>query len=184
MVYKLYVDRNENFACELSVKNASIKGSIARLVLESDSGLNLVFKGNIENGKCNIPVRRLKGLLEENSKGKMSLEVIIEDTFFQPWTSEFLVEEHTSVKVKIEEQKIQSKPIVTVSVPTTKTPSNKLHQGTFELLTICERFKITKKSIAKKSNDFRQILKEYFISNTEYNENRKEILNQLSLVLK
>lgn len=183
MAYKLYVDRNENFACEVSVKNASLKGSIARLVVESDSGINLVFNGKIENGKCNIPVRRLKGLLEENSTGKMSLEIIIEDTFFKPWVSEFLVEEHTSVKVKIEEQKSQFKPVVMVNV---KTPSAtpKLHQGTFELLTICERFKITRKSIVKKSNDFRQILKEYFISNVEYNENRKEILNQLSLVLK
>src|SRR4051812_25552733 len=100
MSYKLYTDKNENFECEVSVKNASTKGSIARLIIESE-GVSLIFNGKIQGEKCVIPVRRLKGLMDENVRGKMHLEVIVEDTYFKPWESEFIVEEHTSVKVKI-----------------------------------------------------------------------------------
>jgi hypothetical protein len=114
-MYKIYTDRNENFQCEVSVKNASLKNSIARLIVESNEGPTLVFNGKIEGEKCIIPIKRLKGLLDEGSTGNVSLEVIVEDTFFKPWSDTFLVEEHTSVKVRVSENKQSSnKPIVKV----------------------------------------------------------------------
>ena len=60
MPYKLYLDKNELFECDIQIKNASLKNSMARLVVESAEGINLVFNGKIENGKCNVPIRRLK----------------------------------------------------------------------------------------------------------------------------
>jgi hypothetical protein len=116
MSYTLYTDKNENFSAEVSVKNASLKNSIARLIVESDN-LNLVFKGHIEDGKCIIPIKKLKGVLDENTKGKIHLEIIIEDVYFKPWESDFVVEEHTSMKVVVQEQKQpSSKPMVEVKV--------------------------------------------------------------------
>jgi hypothetical protein len=120
-MYKLYTDKNENFIADVSVKNASLKNSIARLVVETPQ-VNLVFKGTIEEQKCVIPIKKLKGLLEENANGKMYLEIIVEDVYFKPWESEFVVEEHTSMKVVVQEQKEEtSKPIVEVKV-TEKEP--------------------------------------------------------------
>lgn len=84
MPYKLYTDKQEVFECEVAVKNASLKNSVARLVVESEN-LDLVFKGKINDGKCIVPIRKLKGILDENTKGNMSLEVIVEDTYFKPW---------------------------------------------------------------------------------------------------
>lgn len=182
-MYKLYTDKNENLECEVSVKNASLKDSIARLMVESEDGLIIAFNGTIKDGKCNVPIRRLKGLLPENSKGNMTLELIVEDTYFKPWKSEFTVEEHTSVKVKVNEQRISSKPIVEVKM--LKTPS--LHTGACELAILCEKFNITKKNIASKVStrkDLKQVIKEYFSSNREYNNNKDEILEQLAVILK
>jgi hypothetical protein len=128
--YKLFTDRNENFTAEVSVKNASLKNSIARLIVESD-GINLVFNGNINDGKCTIPIKKLRGIMEENTLGKMHLEIIVEGVYFKPWESDFMVEEHTSMKVIVQEQKeIDTKPLVEVKVAepetqghTTSTPN-------------------------------------------------------------
>lgn len=182
-MYRLYTDKNENLECEVSVKNASLKDSVARLMVESEDGLIIAFNGTIKDGKCNVPIRRLKGLLPENSKGNMTLELIVEDTYFKPWKSEFTVEEHTSVKVKVNEQRSSSKPIVEVKM--LKTPL--LHTGACELAILCEKFNITRKNITSKAStrkDFKQVIKEYFSSNKEYNNNKDEIMEQLAVILK
>lgn len=129
--YKLYTDKNESFTADVSVKNASLKNSVARLIVESDDNVNLVFNGTIVDGKCTIPIKRLKGLLDENTHGKMHLEIIVEDVYFKPWESDFSVEEHTSMKVMVQEQKEDTrKPLIEVKVDdptkqgrTTATPN-------------------------------------------------------------
>jgi hypothetical protein len=147
MSYKLFIDKNENFVCEVAVKNASLKGSLARLVVESHDGTTLMFHGKIDGGKCTVPIKRLKGLLEESTTGKLSLEVIVEDTYFRPWESEFVVESHTSVKVNLTENTLPSKPIVQVRVP---QPKVSLHPCTVELYSLCEKFGVTKKTLTTK----------------------------------
>lgn len=187
-MYKLYVDKNETFECEVAVKNASLKGSMARLVVESAEGVNLVFNGTINNGKCNVPIRRLKGLLDESSKGKMALEIIVEDVYFKPWESDFTVEQHTSVQVKVNEQKQPSrKPIVEVKVPSkgknmTKAKGNLI--PIYELSKLCERFKINKQTLPSRKNDFRQLVNEYFNANPEYRRHKTTILSGLKHFLK
>lgn len=84
MAYTLYTDRNEEFVCEIAVKNASLKNAFARMVVEAGD-LTLMFPGQLKDGKCHVPIRRLKNLLEENATGNMHLEVVVEDTYFKPW---------------------------------------------------------------------------------------------------
>ncbi len=178
MSYKIYTDKNENFECEVSVKNASLKNSIARLVVESDNGTSLIFNGKLTGEKCVIPIKRLRGLLDENSRGNMHLEVIVEDTYFKPWTSDFIVEEHTSVKVKVNEHKVSStKPIVQAKVPTKKERNINIFVPKKEIAMLCEQFGIGKNNFRKKQKDFIQILKEYFKLNPEYNNHSRTILS-------
>lgn len=191
MPFKLYVDKNEDFECEVSVKNASLKNSIARLVVESHDGLNLIFKGRIEDGKCIIPIKRLKGLLDENSRGNMHLEMVVEDTYFKPWEEDFIVEEHTSVKVKVSEQKSSpsNKPILEVKIanPIIKPPvkqQNSFAAPSTEIAAICKRFGIGKNNVMTRKADFAQILKEYFKSNPEYNKHAGAILIEIRNFLK
>jgi hypothetical protein len=199
MSYKIYTDKNENFECEVSVKNASLKGSIARLIVESKDGPTLVFNGKLEGEKCVIPIKRLRGILDENARGNMHLEVIVEDTYFKPWESDFVVEEHTSVKVKVNEQKQSSnKPMVEIKTPSVKIqkqtesikPSaiKKKNVNIFvpkkEIATICEMFGIKKNNFNNKQKDFVQIIKEYFKTNPEYNNDVRPILSGLEDFLK
>ncbi len=182
MSYKLYTDKNENFECEVSVKNASLKDSIARLVVESNTGTSLIFTGKIEKNKCVIPIRRLSGILDENSSGKMHLEVILEDTYFKPWQSEFVVEKYISVKVIVNEQKKPSVQVNTKSILITTPPLVESKKGINvftpkkEITSICERFGITNETFQKRRGDFIQILKEYFRENPEYINHKKVIL--------
>tara|TARA_Y100000593_G_C4302540_1_gene334128 strand:+ start:1776 stop:2324 length:549 start_codon:yes stop_codon:yes gene_type:complete len=108
MSYKLYTDKQENFECQIYLEGTSLSKAKARLIVESGD-LNLMFNGKIDkNGKCQVPIKKLRGLLDENANGNIKLEVIAEDTYFQPWQSEFTVDTAKKIKVEIKEQK-QSK---------------------------------------------------------------------------
>jgi hypothetical protein len=185
-MYTLYTDKTELFECDVSVKNASLKNSVARLVVESDD-IDLVFKGKINDGKCTVPIRKLKGILDENSKGNMSLEVIVEDTYFKPWSDSFVVEEHTSIKVAVKEQKQTSnKPILEVKV---KNPVSshiqKISVPVQEIVSICKIFEINSKNFkTSKRNDFKQLVKEYFKENKEFQKKMNPILNEVVSILK
>ncbi len=183
--YTLYTDRNENFECEVAVKNASLKGSSARLIVESGEGVNYVFEGNINGPKCTIPVRRLKGLLEETTRGKMYLEIIVEDTVFRPWKSDYLVESHTEVNVRLNENVSSNKPIVDVKVPLKENKKGiNMWIPLKEISTICEAFNITRKTLNSRKKDLIQILREYFEANPEFVLYKQPILHGLKTVLK
>jgi hypothetical protein len=113
-MYKLFTDKTELFECNIKLEGASLKNSQARLIIESED-INLLFKGQITpEGKCIIPIKKLKGLLEGNTKGEIKLEVIAEDTYFTPWKSEFLVEASRKLTVEV---KSQDADIITESAP-------------------------------------------------------------------
>ena len=126
-MYKLYTDKNENFECKLKLEGASLKKAFARIILESED-MNLVFKGTIDtNGKCSIPIKKMKGLLDESTKGEMKLEVVAEDVYFQPWQSEFIIETAKKLSVEITSQQTgtSSKPKITISEVSKNLPKPK-----------------------------------------------------------
>ena len=106
-MYKLFTDKPEIFECNIKIDGASLANSQARLIIESEH-VNILFKGSIdENGKCKIPIKKLKGLLSESAKGEIKLEVIAEDTYFLPWKSEFSVDASKKVTVEVKSQDAQ-----------------------------------------------------------------------------
>ena len=114
-MYKLFTDKAELFECSISLQGASLKKSKARLVVETQD-YSLLFDGTIsKGGKCEIPIRKLKGLIDENTKGNIRLEVIAEDTYFTPWESDFEVEASKKVTVEVKSQQTK-KPIVETKV--------------------------------------------------------------------
>ena len=114
-MYKLFTDKSELFECNISLQGASLKKSKARLVVET-SDYSLLFKGEISSkGKCEIPIRKLKGLIDENTTGNIRLEVIAEDTFFTPWESDFEVDVSKKVTVEVKSQQTK-KPILETKV--------------------------------------------------------------------
>ena len=118
-MYKLFTDKTEIFECNVQIEGASLDKSIARIVVESEE-LNLMFNGTIDkDGKCQIPIKKLRGILGENIKGNLKLEVIAEDAYFVPWSSAFTVEAAKKVTVEVKSQNantiVESAPKVAVT---------------------------------------------------------------------
>ena len=103
-MYKLFTDKPEVFECNIKLEGASLKNSQARLIIETED-VNLLFNGTItSDGKCTIPIKKLRGLLESNTEGQIKLEVIAEDTYFTPWKSSFQVEASRKLTVEVKSQ--------------------------------------------------------------------------------
>lgn len=103
-MYKLYTDKPELFECDVKITGARLSDSMARLVVET-SDYSILFNGKIDSGgKCEIPIRKLRGLIDEDTKGTIRLEIIAEDTYFTPWTSDFEVEASKQVTVEVRSQ--------------------------------------------------------------------------------
>ena len=62
-MYKLFTDKAELFECDIKIEGASLSNSKARLVVETND-YSLMFNGKISSqGKCEIPIKKLKGLI-------------------------------------------------------------------------------------------------------------------------
>tara|TARA_R110001583_G_scaffold13766_4_gene58716 strand:- start:15576 stop:16148 length:573 start_codon:yes stop_codon:yes gene_type:complete len=186
-MYKLYTDKIENFEAVIKLEGASPSKSKARLVVESDN-FSLLFKGKVDsNGKVTIPVRRLKGLLDENTKGTIKLEVIAEDTYFTPWESEFQVDTSKKITVEI---KSQSAPIIESGKPKLKvkvmneqrvTKSETEHVINIVKLLIRENINI--KNLSIKKNKLNNIVAEYINENIITTEQKAPVIQKVIKVL-
>ena len=168
-MYKLFTDKSELFECNIKLQGASLKKSKARLVVETQD-YSLMFNGSISNGgKCEIPIRKLKGLIDEDTTGNIRLEVIAEDTFFTPWESDFEVETSKKVTVEVKSQTTK-KPIVEAKVKVTVSEQ----QHVVNLLKLLINENINIKNISYKRNKLNNIVATYLKENTV--KNNKEVI--------
>ena len=112
--YTIYLDKEETFQCEVSIKNASIKDSSARLIIESDD-INLVFFGTVSKDTITVPIKSLKKYFTESDKATIKLEVIVENNLVTPWESELLFDSYNKVEIK-EIKNVKSKPLIEIKV--------------------------------------------------------------------
>ena len=159
-MYKLFTDKSELFECDIKLQGASLKKSKARLVVETPD-YSLMFNGSIsKGGKCEIPIRKLKGLIDEDTTGNIRLEVIAEDTFFTPWESDFEVETSKKVTVEVKSQTTK-KPIIEAKVKVT----NSEQQHVINLLKLLIKENINIKNISYKRNKLNNIVATYLNEN-------------------
>lgn len=115
MIYNLYTDKPNKFNCNIEIEGTSLSKSKVRIVVESDD-MTYLFNGKIENnGICEVNIPKTKNFLTEGSKGLMRLEVIADDVYFEPWSSEFTVKTNKKVNVMVAEQ-VEEKPKLRVQV--------------------------------------------------------------------
>jgi hypothetical protein len=115
MAYKLYTDKSNKFNCNIEVEGTSLAKSQVRLVIESDE-MTYMFKGSIQsNGECEVTIPKTKNFLSEGTTGNMRLEVIADDVYFEPWSSDFSVATNKKVTVQIAEQE-EDRPKMKVQV--------------------------------------------------------------------
>ena len=170
-MYKLYTDKTEIFECDINLTGASLTKTKARLVVET-ADYSLLFNGEVtSDGKCTVPIRKLKGIIDESISGNIKLEVIAEDTYFIPWESDFSVEKSKSVTVEVKSQQTKERmvestgPKVKVSGIKEKkiTLSEKQHVVNILKLLIKENININNLSI--KRNKVNNIIAEYVRKN-------------------
>ena len=162
MAYKLYTDKQETFECDLFLEGADLKNSSARIIVESND-LTLMFKGEInEDGNCKVPIKKLKGLLDENTTGDIKLEVIAEDTLIEPWQSDFVVSTAKKVTVEVKSQgnkkpikEVSSKP--QVKIKSVKNYSNPIN----EMVKVLKKNGITLSKVLKDKKKIAPILENY-----------------------
>ena len=182
-MYKLFTDKSELFECDIKLEGASLSKSSARLVVET-SDYSLLFKGEINsNGKCEIPIRKLKGLIDENTKGNIRLEVIAEDTFFTPWESDFEVDVSKKVTVEVKSQTTK-KPIVETKVNVKvkdEKPTLTEKDHVINLFKLLIKEDINVDNISFKRNELNNIVATYLQENTVKNTNK--VINGVLKVL-
>ena len=160
-MYKLYTDKQETFECDLFLEGADLKQSSARILVETKD-LTLLFPGTInKSGNCKVPIKKLKGLLDEKSEGNIKLEVIAEDTLIEPWQSEFVVETSKKVTVEVKSQG-NKKPIRESSKPQVKIKNVKNDFSPInEMVKVLTENKITLQKVAKDKKRIVSILENY-----------------------
>ena len=169
-MYKLFTDKSELFECDIKLQGASLNKSKARLVVETQD-YSLMFNGSIsKGGKCEIPIRKLKGLINEDTTGNIRLEVIAEDTFFTPWESDFEVETSKKVTVEVKSQ-TNKKPIIEAKV----TITNSEQKHVINLLKLLVKENINIKNISYKRNKLNNIVATYLKENTI--KNHEKVIN-------
>tara|TARA_A100001201_G_scaffold140851_2_gene134900 strand:- start:2270 stop:2821 length:552 start_codon:yes stop_codon:yes gene_type:complete len=170
-MYKLFTDKAELFECSISLQGASLKKSKARLVVETPE-YSLLFKGKIsKEGKCEIPIKKLKGLIDEDTKGSIRLEVIAEDTFFTPWESDFEVDTSKKVTVEVKSQTFK-KPIVEAKVKIKEKITISEKQHIINLLKLLIKEDINISNISIKRNKLNNIVATYLQENTVKNTDK------------
>ena len=160
-MYKLYTDKQETFECDLFLEGADLKQSSARLIVESKD-LTLMFKGEIDDkGNCKVPIKKLKGLMGENTTGDIKLEVIAEDTLIEPWQSDFVVETAKKVTVEVKSQKtkpqIKESTKPQVKVKSVKNYTNPVNQ----MVNVLVKNDITINEVLQNKQKIAPILKNY-----------------------
>ena len=182
-MYKLFTDKSELFECDIKLEGASLSKSSARLVVET-SDYSLLFKGEINsNGKCEIPIRKLKGLIDENTTGNIRLEVIAEDTFFTPWESNFEVDASKKVTVEVKSQTTK-KPIVETKVNVKvkdEKPTLTEKDHVINLLKLLVKEDINIENISYKRNALNNIVATYLQENTV--KNTGKVINGVLKIL-
>jgi hypothetical protein len=116
MTYYLFTDKPNKFNCNIEIEGTSLAQSKVRLVIETDE-MSYMFNGKIENtGICEVNIPKTKHFLPENTKGLMRLEVIADDVYFEPWSSDFNVKTTKKVNIVVAEQVEDERPKLKVEV--------------------------------------------------------------------
>jgi len=182
-MYKLFTDKSELFECDIKLEGASLSKSSARLVVETQD-YSLLFNGDINSkGKCEIPIRKLKGLIDENTTGNIRLEVIAEDTFFTPWESDFEVDASKKVTVEVKSQTTK-KPILETKVKVKvkgKTPTITEKSHVINLFKLLVKDDINVDNISFKRNELNNIVATYLQENTV--KNTGKVINGVLQIL-
>ncbi len=158
-MYDLYLDDPKSIKCKAEISGAENSTKKVRLMLET-SGHCMYFNGKVsDNGDIEVPMLSLKNIFKENTKGTLMLEMVVDDTLFIPWQTEF--EAKLKKKVAISEIKSHEggKKVSMVTTPTLrKTPEpTPIPKSTQSPKTIIEHVKSIAKTMKKEKISYKNL---------------------------
>ena len=175
--YTIYLDKEETFECEVSIKNASIKDSSARLIIESED-LNLVFFGTVSKDTITVPIKSLKKYFTESDSAKIKLEVIVENNLVTPWESELIFDSYNKVEIK-EIKNVKSKPLIEIKVKEDKKVQLENKTKEIEQRVVAESKKTTKSLKQKLLESVNDQVKKIQVDGKLNKEEKKELIKKL-----
>jgi hypothetical protein len=162
--FLVYTDKPTDFEFNVEVEGASLKEAKARLILSGQKTYFLVEGTINSNGSATIEIPKLRTLVDEDAIGDMTLEVIVDDAYFQPWSGTYKVTASKKVTVnEVASSKDSGKPTMRVQVKETKSPYQHNVESIVENL---QGQHITSKNILGKRN------KKYLYSLIEHTFNK------------
>jgi hypothetical protein len=178
-MYKFYKDKNENFECNIGLEGASLSNAQARLILENEE-FNLIFEGNIDkNGKCVVPIKKLK-ILTEGLTGTLKLEVIVDDdTYFLPFQDQFTIGVDKKITVEALGQTVKSDKKVIVEVKEQNNISNVVNEMYDRFQSKNINIRNIKKYPNTISNISQEIIKKYKLQDKELKIIQENLLKKL-----
>jgi hypothetical protein len=176
--YTIYLDKEETFECTVSIKNASIKDSSARLIIESDD-INLVFFGTVSKDTISVPIKSLKKYFTESDKATIKLEVIVENNLVIPWQSELLFDSYNKVEIK-EIKNIKTKPLIEIKLKDDRK-QQRLETKTKEIeQTVVTESKKSSKSLKQKLlESINEEVKKIQVDGKLNKEEKKQLIKKL-----
>lgn len=179
--FTVYTDKATEFDFKVEIEGASLSDARARLVFENVQDGNYVLDGKVnKDGTAFVSIPKLKGLLEDNHAGNMRLEMIVEDSFFEPWSGTYNVK--ASKKVMVSETSADRPKPVEPSKPRMKITINSANKSPYDLHieSVAESLideGITPKTLLKKRN------KSYLFTlvEAEFNKDMKELDSKVIL---
>ena len=175
--YTIYLDKEETFECEVSIKNASIKDSSARLIIESED-LNLVFFGTVSKDTITVPIKSLKKDFTESDSAKIKLEVIVENNLVTPWESELIFDSYNKVEIK-EIKNVKNKPLIEIKVKEDKKVQLENKTKEIEQRVVAESKKTTKSLKQKLLESVNDQVKKIQVDGKLNKEEKKELIKKL-----
>ena len=180
MNYTIYLDKDETFECEASIKNSSYKNASARLIIESED-INLVFFGSVEKDTISVPIKSLKKYFTENDSAKIKLEVIVENQLITPWESEVEFDNYNKVEIK-EIKSTKATPMVEIKIKEDKkNVDSKVQEVEKQLVEKKSEKKVVKKKDPKQEllNTLNEQIKNIKGDGKLSKEEKKELIKNL-----
>lgn len=168
MNYTIYLDKDETFECEATIRNASYKNSSARLIVEGED-TTIVFVGTVEKNKIRVPIKSatINKLFTESDSAKIKLEVIVENTIVQPWNSDVTFDKYNKVEIT-EVKNVVATPLVEVKV------QSQIKEEPQKTESIQQPVNLTKEDLLESINEY---IKKSNIKLTK--EQRKELIKKM-----
>lgn len=184
-MYTIHLDTTKNFECSLKIQGASLKKSKVNLVIETND-IDIRCRGTInENGKVSIPVKKLKGIIDEETSGNMYLEVIADDAYFTPYKTTYKAEFSKKVAItediKITDVSFDDKPIITTDIKDSSNDIVENHAANIIIKFNKKKIDIfNEKDKAKVNNLIQEYIAENKIGKDMYNKIIETIVTSLS----